>query len=115
MNIVLPDAFNKPFDYSDSSGYDCLCVPGVAGQNCEININECESNPCIYGTCSDKIGGYECDCEAGYEGVHCEQDIDECAKFNPCQQGTCFDRVAAYYCLCNTGYGGANCSVELEG
>lgn len=115
LNMSLPDVYNRPFNYSDSSGYDCLCVPGVTGQNCETNINECESNPCIYGMCSDKVGGYECECEEGYEGVHCEQDIDECLKFNPCQQGSCIDKVANYFCQCFNGYGGKNCSVELKG
>lgn len=53
--------------------YECLCVTGVTGANCQININECDSNPCQFGTCTDKIGGYVCECEDGYEGVHCEQ------------------------------------------
>ncbi|KAJ8978001.1 hypothetical protein NQ317_004546 [Molorchus minor] len=57
FDIELPESFDRPFNYSDAFGYECLCVPGVTGQNCEININECESNPCYNGVCSDKIGG----------------------------------------------------------
>lgn len=115
LNIALPESFNRPFNYSDSAGYECLCVPGVTGQNCEININECESNPCIHGTCSDKIGGYECECEEGYEGVFCEEDINECLKYNPCLHGHCIDQINNYHCQCQSGYGGKNCSVELVG
>ena len=36
--------------------YECLCVPGIAGKNCEININECDSNPCSkWGNCVDGV------------------------------------------------------------
>jgi len=69
----IPESFRKPFSYNDAEGYECVCVEGVTGENCEININECESNPCQYGTCNDKIGGYVCECEDGYEGIHCEE------------------------------------------
>ncbi|XP_072395755.1 protein crumbs [Diabrotica undecimpunctata] len=115
MSYNLPERFSRPFNYSEAAGYECICVPGVTGQNCEININECESNPCFYGTCTDKIGGYVCECEEGYEGIHCELDIDECEKYKPCVNGTCIDRVANYFCQCTAGYGGKNCSVELTG
>lgn len=40
----------------------------LSGINCEINIDDCKSNPCDYGTCIDKINGYECTCEPGYTG-----------------------------------------------
>ncbi|KAJ8920527.1 hypothetical protein NQ315_005396, partial [Exocentrus adspersus] len=114
-DVVLPNSFKRPFNFSDSYGYECVCVPGVTGQNCEININECDSNPCHYGTCVDKIGGYICECEEGYEGEHCEIDIDECEKYRPCVNGTCIDKIATYFCSCSLGYGGKNCSVELIG
>nr|CAH7754904.1 unnamed protein product [Callosobruchus chinensis] len=115
LNFPLPEVFNKPFNYAEAAGYECVCVPGVTGKNCETNINECDSNPCHYGTCTDKIGGYVCECEDGYEGEHCEIDIDECEKYKPCIQGTCIDKVANYYCKCASGYGGKNCSVALTG
>lgn len=38
------------------------------GHNCEINLDDCASNPCDSGTCLDKIDGYECACEPGYTG-----------------------------------------------
>lgn len=113
-DIELPEVFQRPFNYSDVEGYECLCVKGVTGQNCEININECESDPCNFGNCIDQIGSYICECFEGYEGVHCDKDIDDCAD-NPCIHGTCIDKVANYSCICNQNYGGKNCSVELIG
>ncbi|KAB0800392.1 hypothetical protein PPYR_06132 [Photinus pyralis] len=115
LNVTLPDAFNKSFDFADAAGYECLCLTGVTGRNCEININECESSPCLTGTCVDKIGGYICECDDGFEGEHCEIDIDECEKYQPCKHGICMDRRANYYCDCDPEYGGKNCSVLLTG
>ncbi|XP_046739798.1 protein crumbs-like isoform X2 [Diprion similis] len=112
---TLPAIFTRNFSYENASGYECICVSGVIGKNCEININECESNPCVSGTCMDRIGGYKCDCDYGFEGTHCQTDIDECKKYTPCVNGTCLDGKADYSCLCVSGFGGKNCSVPLIG
>lgn len=34
-------------------GFHCQCVKGFAGPRCEINVNECSSNPCLHGYCYD--------------------------------------------------------------
>ena len=36
------------------------------------DINECASNPCVHGSCDDKVNDYECDCEDGYNGKNCD-------------------------------------------
>ncbi|XP_043274627.1 protein crumbs isoform X2 [Venturia canescens] len=112
---TLPAIFTQNFSYANASGYECLCVQGLTGKNCEININECESSPCMAGSCVDRIGGYTCECDEGFEGDHCEHDIDECKRYTPCQHGTCTDGRADYFCSCEPQYGGKNCSVELIG
>ncbi|KAH8334832.1 hypothetical protein KR067_012180, partial [Drosophila pandora] len=50
----LPKVFSQSFSFENASGYECVCVQGITGKNCEININECESNPCSkHGNCND--------------------------------------------------------------
>ncbi|XP_076303298.1 cell polarity complex component crumbs isoform X3 [Lasioglossum baleicum] len=112
---TLPSIFNQEFNYANASGYECICVQGVTGKNCEVNINECESSPCQAGTCVDRIGGYTCECDEGYEGDHCQHDIDECKRYTPCVHGVCTDGRADYTCSCEPEYGGKNCSIELIG
>lgn len=35
--------------------YQCVCFDGYTGKNCEMDINECESNPCKYdGVCLER-------------------------------------------------------------
>lgn len=60
--------------------FECVCVAGTTGSRCEVNIDECASNPCGHGKCIDGVGGFRCECFAGYEGARCEQDIDECVR-----------------------------------
>lgn len=39
------------------------------GYNCQVNIDECASNPCLnQGTCFDDISGYTCHCVLPYTG-----------------------------------------------
>lgn len=61
--------------------FECLCLPGTTGIRCEIDINECDSNPCRWGSCENRIGGYACLCDEGFEGVYCDIEIDECDRF----------------------------------
>lgn len=35
------------------------------------DIHECESSPCVHGSCTDQVNGYVCECTPGYIGVSC--------------------------------------------
>lgn len=50
-------------------GYYCTCERGWTGPNCEIEINECLSNPCLNGgSCVDELDGFYCTCPLGFIG-----------------------------------------------
>lgn len=82
----------------------------MTGRNCEIDIDDCESTPCINGKCMDLLGGFKCDCTGtGFSGSVCQLNIDEC-EVEPCQNGAaCEDLRNDYHCACFAGFEGKNC------
>ncbi|XP_069465563.1 protein crumbs homolog 1-like isoform X2 [Ambystoma mexicanum] len=117
----LPE-FDTEFSYDGAAGYICRCQPGFTGENCSINIDECQSGPCQNGgRCEDATNGYLCHCAPGYTGWECAIDIDDCES-KPCENGgLCTDGVDDYVCSCPPAdaegvlWGGKNCSVRLIG
>ncbi len=53
----------------------CECDAGYEGDSCEVDINECDPNPCMNGgSCAEGVpGAYECSCIGGYTGNNCER------------------------------------------
>ena len=46
--------------------FRCDCPPGITGRRCELNINECDPNPCQNeATCLDGKGSFTCVCMPG--------------------------------------------------
>jgi Notch-like protein len=90
-----------------------MCAIGYSGTNCETDIDECATNPCLNGaTCIDGINGFMCDCAVGYEGPTCAGNIDDCAYVTCLNGGTCVDGVNSHTCDCAAGYSGALCGTD---
>ena len=90
--------------------HTCDCVPGTSGSHCEINFNDCYSNPCLFGAqCEDEVNGFRCECPEGTGGDDCSFNPDECT-LNPCLNGaTCVNGFGRYVCECLPGYYGNEC------
>lgn len=102
-------------DARNSAGYQCQCAEGYTGQLCEININECASNPCFNGgTCFDRLSSYECYCPLGFIGLRCEVETNDCAS-SPCLMGQCVtSKPFGYSCVCPAGRTGVNCEIRIN-
>lgn len=49
--------------------FTCQCQPGYTGLYCDVDIDECRSQPCQnQGTCVDLLGSYDCVCPGGTDG-----------------------------------------------
>lgn len=58
---------------TSTPGYICICNSGWQGVNCDQNINECMSNPCLNGgNCTDGVNGFTCYCTAQWTGPLCQ-------------------------------------------
>ncbi|KAK4337150.1 hypothetical protein RND71_043368 [Anisodus tanguticus] len=95
----------------------CSCPKGYKGDDCSIDINECEESgsPCEHGgTCVNTEGSFRCDCLPGFTGSRCEININECAS-NPCiNEGTCLDEIGGFRCICAPGYTGTQCETDID-
>ncbi|XP_048353079.1 protein crumbs homolog 1 isoform X2 [Sphaerodactylus townsendi] len=105
MNPCTHDGICEDF----YSYYRCICAKGRTGAHCEINIDECTSNPCVHGNCSDGIASYKCVCDPGFQGMRCEEDIDDCRGHLCANGATCIDEVNSYSCLCTGNFTGRFC------
>ena len=45
--------------------YECQCPEGRSGVHCEVDVNECDSSPCVNGVCVDRPGAFQCYCVPG--------------------------------------------------
>ncbi|XP_014854595.1 PREDICTED: sushi, nidogen and EGF-like domain-containing protein 1, partial [Poecilia mexicana] len=95
--------------------FTCSCLAGFTGRRCQINVNECASNPCQNGgSCKDQINGFICECPPGYMGVHCQTDIDECED-RPClNNASCVQGNGNFTCVCEPGFIGVRCETDIN-
>ncbi|XP_015198822.1 aggrecan core protein isoform X2 [Lepisosteus oculatus] len=72
----------------------CECPPGASGDECQLDIDECYSSPCVNGaTCIDGIDSYKCLCLPSYGGDHCEMDLQSCESGWQKFQGNCYRHI----------------------
>ncbi|XP_032486018.1 protein HEG homolog 1 isoform X4 [Phocoena sinus] len=49
-------------------GYQCVCSPSWQGDDCNVDVNECLSNPCPpLAMCNNTRGSFTCRCPVGYQ------------------------------------------------
>ncbi|KAB5567583.1 hypothetical protein PHYPO_G00234400 [Pangasianodon hypophthalmus] len=89
--------------------YSCDCAPGWQGENCQDDVNECISGPCVHGTCRNLPGEYLCQCAQGYRGRNCDEDVDECQVLRCENTGSCVNTVGGYTCICPPAHSGPLC------
>lgn len=106
---------NSTQSSKSKEGYSCQCRAGFTGAHCEMNINDCESNPCLNsGSCIDEINSFRCLCVPGFVGELCQLNVDDCLM-KPCANGgVCSDRINDYTCTCPPGYTSKDCSVNVD-
>ena len=93
----------------------CDCHPGYTGPVCDVDIDECDPNPCQNrGNCTDLINDYICTCATGYTGKSCSVNIDDCGPNSCLNGGSCIDKVNSYTCNCVAGFTGAKCETNID-
>uniref|UniRef100_A0A8C9EZA8 Crumbs cell polarity complex component 1 n=1 Tax=Pavo cristatus TaxID=9049 RepID=A0A8C9EZA8_PAVCR len=91
----------------------CLCHTGFTGTHCEMDVDECSSEPCHNGAvCRDGIDEYSCYCVPGYQGKHCDLEVNECVS-DPCLNGATSREPCANPAPALSP-AGANCELEVD-
>ncbi|XP_078263856.1 protein crumbs homolog 1 isoform X2 [Rhinoraja longicauda] len=89
--------------------YHCSCPTGWTGGNCEEDIDDCRSSPCIHGHCTDRVSAYQCTCLPGYTGTNCEANVDHCPTHRCANGATCVNAIDGYSCRCTGNFTGRFC------
>uniref|UniRef100_A0A8C6NH18 Delta-like protein n=1 Tax=Nothobranchius furzeri TaxID=105023 RepID=A0A8C6NH18_NOTFU len=88
----------------------CRCQQGFTGDRCEINVDDCASNPCRNaGTCVDGINSFTCTCTLGFSSKDCSVRSTPCKSFQCNNGGSCFTHFTGPVCQCPLGFMGQQC------
>ncbi|KAM5327344.1 sushi, nidogen and EGF-like domain-containing protein 1 isoform 1-T13 [Glossophaga mutica] len=95
--------------------YTCSCLSGFTGKTCQLDVNECASQPCQNGgTCTHGVNSFSCQCLAGFGGPTCETAQSPCdAKACP-NGGRCQMVSGSAVCTCPAGYTGEDCETNVD-
>ncbi|XP_067942878.1 uncharacterized protein [Watersipora subatra] len=80
--------------------YNCECVIGWDGRNCDTFINQCLFTTCYgNGTCEPTDSGFMCHCTEGRTGQNCETELSLCT--GQCQNNAvCSEAFGDFFCRC---------------
>ncbi|MBN3291854.1 FBP1 protein, partial [Polypterus senegalus] len=94
-------------------GFRCQCATGFIGLYCEINVNECSSNPCINGYCYDEKRSI---CIPNYSTVNgqARQRSLFFFLFYSFLLTLLFSFVTFIRCTCPPGWMGTDCSQDVN-
>uniref|UniRef100_A0A8C3NKF6 Slit guidance ligand 2 n=1 Tax=Geospiza parvula TaxID=87175 RepID=A0A8C3NKF6_GEOPR len=89
--------------------YRCTCADGFEGENCEVNVDDCEDNDCENNsTCVDGINNYTCLCPPEYTGRSIRESMDN-SRIPSRRFALLF-----YRCDCTPGYVGEHCDIDFD-
>ncbi|XP_066540896.1 protein jagged-1b isoform X2 [Hoplias malabaricus] len=99
---------------TEPNEYQCVCMDGFLGRNCDVVEHACLSLPCVNGaTCVEDQAGFSCVCADGWTGPTCA-DVLKCDSA-PCGPGaTCRETPQGFQCLCPPGWTGKTCQIDMN-
>ena len=69
--------------FLDEKGCITKILFSAFGKPLFVQINPCDADPCIHGSCSDLSGpsAFSCSCDPGWTGTYCQYNIDVLQKY----------------------------------
>lgn len=94
-------------------------MPGYTGKYCEINIDDCDSNPCQNkAQCVDLLNTYKCICPPNYTGRNCETTFNYCSLPETSCSSTntkrCIPIPGGNKCECLPRFTGLKCETQID-
>uniref|UniRef100_A0A1I7X428 Neurogenic locus Notch protein n=1 Tax=Heterorhabditis bacteriophora TaxID=37862 RepID=A0A1I7X428_HETBA len=116
-----------PLDYCSNGGkcrrdrseFVCDCPHNYHGNQCELDVNECDQDLCVHGKCVNTVGSYRCECYDNFIGADCQisRNEEDCTVFGPksCRNGgVCNTENNNYTCICPHTYDGHFCERDVD-